>query len=1375
MTVTELQLNRTAGANGTTPEHILTANRFHGASDRWRPRRAGLFNVWQYADETFDFERGRLVLYGANGSGKTMALELLFPYLLDANGSPWRLSTSGGDERGGLWSRMGDSDGKPSGRVGYLWAEFERRTSSGALEYFTCGTRLEPRSKGGVQSWFTTRLRVGDGLALFGADRVPATVKELRDQLEGHGNVWGDDTGGYRTAVRSTLYPDFSEEQYLSMVDGLLAVRKKSITDKLNADRLHKLLSDGLPALDANELDQVARGFEQLDARRETIADLEASVDAAKALARRVRAHARSVMRLSAARVASANTDFDNVTRNRNQAQETLEAATTTAEIAIAELEQRRKDRDGHDSARLGVLSSSGYASIEELDGHRRRAEDAEATAQRSELVARRRRERAASAAEAEADARSAAERAASGLTEAVSALHAAADAAGVPVEAGGNPERLASMVRGAVVARTLAVDEVRDALQVELRAAEELDRRRGELDDAEVAAAERDLQAAEATTALQEALDVWAEQTAGWASDLVELTVDGAAIADAVADGDLELVAAHAGDALRTAHVALSRADEALERELAALELERGDLNGELGRLEGDGELLSPEPAPWRTASREGREGTALWSLLSPLPGTAASELDALESALWASGLLDAWVHPDGTFELGDVFAVGREQASGTTLAEYLAVDDAAAEAAGVATSKVTAVLAAVAVAGTATGRSGQGLALGLDGSFSYGPVTGRVEVSDARHVGAAARERARRARIAELESAVADLRARAGKLSESRQLLTDRMSAATAEHTRLPATDRVLHGRQASALADDRATAAAGEVSEARERLGAAEGELDGATLEVARVADAYSLPRTIADLDLLQRRLRHVEHLAIALPGAAAAATGARSAADTAEESASEAAGEAADAQETAGTDRRAADAARAEYDSREAAVGEDARATQERLRALEVLISAADRDLERLSAELRVADADRVRAEEQLEALQGQHSAALVRRDVAEAQFVALVAAGLAADAGLAFEHELGSHTAVLGAARQVNRDVTADPDPARAQRELAAIHDERHASSVTLAGRADVSVDVIDLPGDDSSPLPAARATALAAGVAVPVPRLVERLEQDLILAKAELADSETRLFEETLTGSLRAHLASRLRSAQALVDGMNRLLAGIVSSSGGVGVSLRWDVADDVEDRATLNTVKELLLRDHHSTAEREVLFGFLSRRVDLVRHGGGDGTPWREALEALFDYRAWHRFRIMVRHDRYGDKPVAYTARKVSLSTGEQAMVLSLPLFAAVSSHYMPRDEGGAARTCPRLLLLDELFPSNDRDNKRQILGLLAELDLDCVVTSDKDMCDYDTVDGIAIAVLHRDGDGSFATKLTWNGTDLVEDAHGDVQAELW
>ena len=52
---------------------------------RWTLSRAGIINVYQYGEETPDFGGGRLLLRGVNGSGKSTAKNMLFPFLLDAD------------------------------------------------------------------------------------------------------------------------------------------------------------------------------------------------------------------------------------------------------------------------------------------------------------------------------------------------------------------------------------------------------------------------------------------------------------------------------------------------------------------------------------------------------------------------------------------------------------------------------------------------------------------------------------------------------------------------------------------------------------------------------------------------------------------------------------------------------------------------------------------------------------------------------------------------------------------------------------------------------------------------------------------------------------------------------------------------------------------------------------------------------------------------------------------------------------------------------------------------------------------------------------------------------------------------------------------
>ena len=88
---------------------------------RFEPTRAGIINMWDYRDEEFCFAGGWLVLRGPNGSGKTKALEVLFPFVLDGRIDPKRLNPFAAEDRtmkSNLLFRGGEN------AVGYVWLEF---------------------------------------------------------------------------------------------------------------------------------------------------------------------------------------------------------------------------------------------------------------------------------------------------------------------------------------------------------------------------------------------------------------------------------------------------------------------------------------------------------------------------------------------------------------------------------------------------------------------------------------------------------------------------------------------------------------------------------------------------------------------------------------------------------------------------------------------------------------------------------------------------------------------------------------------------------------------------------------------------------------------------------------------------------------------------------------------------------------------------------------------------------------------------------------------------------------------------------------------------------------------------------------------------
>ena len=217
---------------------------------RWRPTRAGVLNVWRYYREVFTFHRGRLLLRGRNGTGKSKALELLLPFLLDASLRPNRLSTFGGNERAMHWNMIGH--GHPNAtRVGYVWLEFERPTADGT-EYLTLGARLQAtRDTTSVKpTYFTSTGRVDRELSLLTPEQQPLTVKQLKVAVEesGFGTVHPGPEE-YRSAVRSLLYPRLDQARYDALITALLQLRTPKLSERLDPGLLSSLLSSALPPL----------------------------------------------------------------------------------------------------------------------------------------------------------------------------------------------------------------------------------------------------------------------------------------------------------------------------------------------------------------------------------------------------------------------------------------------------------------------------------------------------------------------------------------------------------------------------------------------------------------------------------------------------------------------------------------------------------------------------------------------------------------------------------------------------------------------------------------------------------------------------------------------------------------------------------------------------------------------------------------------------------------------------------------------------------------------------------------------------------------------------------------------------------------------
>jgi uncharacterized protein (TIGR02680 family) len=1347
MTVTELAAHRTA-------EPISTPAEESAGIDRWRPIRAGIINVWRYYDETFRFHHGRLLLRGPNGTGKSKALELLLPYLMDANLRPHRLSTFGSGDRTMHWNLMGQGN-QGSTRVGYVWLEFGR--GDGARpEWFCCGARLQATTNTtNVQpTYFTTTQRIGlpGGLPLVNDAGRPLTRADLASAIGDAGVVHPSPTE-YRRAVRRTLFPGITEQRYDALITALLQLRTPKLSERLDPAVLSTLLSRALPPLDQNDLTEIAEGFERLDRQREELKQLDAEVAAADTLATRQRTYAQRVLRAGAAGLISTTSTMNETTRTARESRQRLERTEQTL-AGVADRDDILRRRTGELDARIqGIVDLPAYRQGSELDrlrGAVAAAHDRAAEAARHAATLRRQADRKAG--EAARDAR-AAEEARRAVSRVAAEARQAADRAGMPavhaeMESVSDLKTGRGLLRAAVDSRQAQVATVRDALAAHHRAVELRSGTERRLADAQDDLAAWRARAEAATVEYQRSLAVLADELVAWARGAAGLALpDPDRLAELVADS--HAVLAVVNDAAGVARERLTREESALRHEHDAVSAELNPYQAELARLDA---RVDPEPPPpyTRRARREPGNGAPLWRLLDFRPGVPDAARARVEAALEAAGLLDAWVLPSGTLTAAaeDRFAEAElaDPAPGRSLTDLLTVVPDAP----VPTERLNRLLAGIAVGDTAPPHPA---AIGTDGTWRLAATHGRWTKPEAEYLGATARERARQRRIAELTVLIDSLHGRLGELDDALAGVARRRESLAAELSRRPGYGAVDAAARRLTSAEAECGTRADAVAGWERELGERDREVAAALRELTSAGAEHGLPTS-------DDGLTRVSNAVAALRAAGDAWLDDRQRADTAAtlargkaEDATEAGAVAGEAERTAASRAEEAEATAVTLRTIESSIGVEYRELVEELTGLRAESRQVRQDREGLRAEENTLRARIGELGERYQEAERAMGTATSTRDAAEERFRQLALGTLPADARVDIDPaRLEAKRSTLDTARWLAETWSGVPyEPRNVRDAEARLADAVHDSQPTLQHRADLSLD----PDDDIRVL-----TASVDGARLGAAGLLDLLRAERTQMAEHITADERKLFDQTLTGDTRRHLAERIRGANELVDAMNERLERVRTASN-VRVRLVWQV--DPQLPAGTREARDLLLRNPVTLtdAERDALHRFFRERVDEAR-STETATSWEQQLMRVLDYTAWHQF--VVKIDRgSGDGWQPMTKRlHGALSGGEKAIVLHLPLFAAAAAHYR------STPAAPRLILLDEVFVGVDTTNRGQLLELLAAFDLDMVLTSDHEWCDYRELSGIAIhqLVTGDDGDDAVTTvRFTWDGRHVLPD----------
>ena len=238
-------------ATATMPEEAdqaqapAAAGRF---GRRWRLVAAGLSNVWRFGDLLLDAGSGRLLMRGANGTGKTTALEGMWPYLLDLN--PRLLGA--GKARQTTWtSLMREGANGARRRIGYVWLTFAAPGEGGELSY---GVRVQ-FSEGASPPVTTIPFRVPGrpvtDMPLTGDGRTALSVDEFTDIITAVGGqvFTGDaaDSEYVADLAARLLRTTVSEARLLA--GRIRQVRNPNLLGDLSPQQAREALREALPGV----------------------------------------------------------------------------------------------------------------------------------------------------------------------------------------------------------------------------------------------------------------------------------------------------------------------------------------------------------------------------------------------------------------------------------------------------------------------------------------------------------------------------------------------------------------------------------------------------------------------------------------------------------------------------------------------------------------------------------------------------------------------------------------------------------------------------------------------------------------------------------------------------------------------------------------------------------------------------------------------------------------------------------------------------------------------------------------------------------------------------------------------------------------------
>ena len=1343
-------------------------------NSRWQANKIGLINFWYYDEQEFPFVKGRMLLRGSNGSGKSVTMQSVVPLLLDGNMSPERLDPFGSRDRKMSSYLLEEDDGREE-RTGYLYLEFKRQNSE---TYLTIGMGIRARRGKNLDKWYfslTDGRRVGKDFFLYRetGEKVTLSKKELENRIGDGGRVI-DRQADYMEYVNRQIFGFETAEEYKEMVDLLIQLRTPKLSKDFKPSVINDILSDSLQPLSDDDLRPMSEAIENMDAMNMNLKSRKEAKQAAEKIQAVFVKYNQKLLYEKADRYEQAKSRLENARADKREQERKLEECKKKIEELKNEHQELDTKREALEKERESLNKSDAVALK-----HREVELTAELKTQEKNLEEKQRYldskqeqyQDAQNQIRAEEDRKYEKEKE---LKELLDIMQDEADTMSFEEHAFMKEElakHLEEPYKFELHQQQFdhTKEKINEGTEI-LAETDHLERQKEDLlKEREKRVQELDTlqrKVSELEAVFVQTQNEWKEALYRWNGANRELVLEKELLRELSTFADSYEERSDFAEVRQKVADVWIKGNAAIESELSANKTETEYAENELAEVKA--ELVEwenqREPKPERSEAvirnRQRLDERKIpyqefYKVIEFGENLKEEACNHLEEALLKMGILDALVIDEQYKEqvlkqekgCEDHYLFVGQAAPGRSLLDILELNEEVNDI--FSNQRLTGILGSIAYDNESV------LSVAEDGTYHMGVLTGTVTGEyEAGFLGTKAREKQRLAKMEECRQRIADLEEKLNRMGEVKERLKVRRDTLRQEYEKLPKDSDMREALQMLLAEERECERLKREGEKIEEQIRALLEILKEKKKKALEIAEALYL---ICSFEVFKKAKAAAEEYGKHLVGLVASHELFLRSLEYLRE-------------RNLRLEDLDVDMEQIRYDLFE--IQKEIRRKREELSSIQEQLRLTDYEeikdrldycitwLQAYPNRLHACAASQTHEEDEA----GQLTSKLEesRKKIEEYDKKTEYFSDC-------FEMEKNLHYVELPEtipddAGHIHAYLESDVkavDKDSVIRDLNKVYFENRGFLTDYQlMQNELFAEEEQLEGSDGFSAKRLDISARYQGVKISFASLLTHLEEDIQELENLIKDGDRELFEDILANTVSRKIRGKINASNMWVQKMNSLMNGMNTSSG-LKLSLRWrSKTAEQEDQLDTKELVELLKKDYRLMSEDEAsrLSAHFRSKVVEARRNARDSAgmvSFYQIMKDTLDYRKWFEFQLFSQKNGERQKELTNSVFG-TFSGGEKAMSMYVPLFSAVVAKYQ-----GGREDAPRLISLDEAFAGVDNRNIRDMFRLMTEFQFDFIINSQVLWGDCDTLDALAIYQLIRPENAKFVTVMPylWNG----------------